>query len=276
MEKILVVLNSRAPAIHTIDFACRMAKLAGSRLTGVFIENIYSEYLPGEGLDGPYYFNRVKEATANAVTTDTEQAIRIFKEECERKGLEPETYVDKGEPIQEMIYESRFADLIIVDPGISSHDREEQLPSHFVKEILANAECPVLLSPEKFDEVEEIVFCYDNSASSVFAIKQFTYLLPAFTGRQVMLLEVNRGGKEEFNENHRRMMEWLRAHYHTVYYHALRGDVKDELFTYFFMRKKKMIVMGAYGRSLLSNFFKKSNADVLMRMVDLPMFITHY
>jgi hypothetical protein len=34
--------------------------------------------------------------------------------------------------------------------------------------------------------------------------------------------------------------------------------------------------MGAYGRSMLSNFFKKSNADVLMRVVDLPLFVTHY
>ena len=71
------------------------------------------------------------------------------------------------------------------------------------------------------------------------------------------------------------MMEWLRAHYSSVCYHVLKGESKDELFNYFFMHENKFIVMGAYGRSMLSNFFRKSEADVLIRMVDLPLFITH-
>jgi hypothetical protein len=141
---------------------------------------------------------------------------------------------------------------------------------------LRNAECPVILTPNEFENPEEIVFCYDGSASSVFAIKQFTYLLPEFGNRKVLFLEVNKSGKEEFDDNHRRIMEWLRAHYHSVYYQILKGNSKDELFNYFFMKKKKMIVMGAYGRSLLSNLFRKSNADVIMSSVDLPLFISHH
>ena len=81
---------------------------------------------------------------------------------------------------------------------------------------------------------------------------------------------------EEFDEEHRRVMDLLRAHYPSVAYHGLKGDVKDELLTHFFMTSKKIIVMGAYGRSMLSNFFKKSSADVLLRTVDLPLFIAHH
>ncbi|MGZ5190837.1 MAG: universal stress protein, partial [Flavisolibacter sp.] len=69
---------------------------------------------------------------------------------------------------------------------------------------------------------------------------------------------------------------WLSAHYISVDYQSLKGDVKDELFTWFFMKERKLIVMGAYGRPMLSRFFKKSNADVLIRSVDLPLFITHH
>ena len=276
MEKILLVINARKPDTASIDFACSMAALAETRLTGLFIENLFFEYIPAGGIDSPSYFETVKENAGATVTADTEQAVRIFKDACQRMTVLSEVFIDKGEPIQEVIFESRFADLLIIDPDISFYDREEQLPSHFVKEILANVECPVLLAPERFEDVEEIVFCYDGSASSVFAIKQFTYLLPEFSSKKVMLLEVNKTGNEEFTERHRRMMEWLRAHYHSAYYHALKGDVKDELFTYFFMKTKKIIVMGAYGRNMPSNFFKRSSADILMRMVDLPLFITHH
>ena len=267
-------MNANNPKISSMDFACKVAAYAKTGITGVFIENLYYEYIAIGDAISPAYFSQERESTV--LKADTEQSIRIFRDQCKLNGIIPEVYVDKGEPIREVIYESRFADLIIVDPDISFNDGEEQMPSHFVKEILANAECPVLIVPEKFEDIDEIVFCYDGSASSVFAIKLFTYILPEFSKKKVILLEINKTGKEEFNESHRRMLNWLRAHYEAVYYHTLNGDVKDELFTWFFMKEKMLVVMGAYGRPMLSRFFKKSNADILMRMVDLPLFITHH
>jgi hypothetical protein len=276
MERILFIINARSPDVFSIDFACHIANLAQTKLTGVFIENLYFEQIPVDALEGPSYFT-IANRTANAtVAVDTDQAIRLFNEECLRRGITPDIYVDRGEPIQEIVFESRFADLIMIDPEISFYNREEPLPSHFVKEILAKAECPVLLAPGKFEKIDEISFCYDGSASSVFAIKQLTYLFPGLCEKKVTLLEVSRKSEEEFTEGHRRMMDWLRSHYHSVYYHSLKGDVKDELFNYFFKRERILIVIGAYGRSMLSTFFHKSNADVLIRMVDLPIFITHH
>jgi hypothetical protein len=34
--------------------------------------------------------------------------------------------------------------------------------------------------------------------------------------------------------------------------------------------------MGAYGRSIVSAFFRKSSAEPLFRKIDLPIFITHH
>jgi hypothetical protein len=274
MEKILLVLNARQPDMISIDYACFIAAATKSSLTGLFIENLF-EYVPSGGKYSPYSIETAA-PVLGSVKSDTSHSVRIFKEECMIKGISSEVLIDKGEPIQEAVYESRFADLLIVNPGISFYGREEDIPSHLVKEILMHSECPVILTPTVFEDPDEIIFCYDGSASSVFSIKQFTYLLPEFGNRNLTFLEVNKSGREEFDESHRRIMEWLRAHYSAVYYHVLKGQVKDELFNYFFMKRKKMIVMGAYGRSVISNFFKKSNADVLMSTVDLPLFISHH
>lgn len=276
MEKIILVINAHNPDVFTIDFACRIANLAKSKLIGLFIENVYFEYVPIDGMNGGSYFATINKTANSSVVADTDQSIRLFKEECLRKGIKPDVYVDKGEPIQEIVFESRFADLLIIDSQVNFYNRDEPLPSHFVKEILARAECPVLLAPEKFENIEEIVFCYDGSASSVFAIKQLTHLLPELNDRKVLLLEVSHKSEEEFTESHRRMMDWLRSHYPAVYYHSLVGEVKEELFNYFFKKENILIVIGAYGRSMLSNFFKKSSADVLIRTIDLPIFITHH
>jgi hypothetical protein len=275
MEKILVILNANKPDTHLIDFGIKVASMAESKLTGLFIENLYFEYIPANDIEPASFFETMPEKVKPIVATDTDQAIRIFKDECLSKRIASEVYVIKGEPIQEVIYESRFADLLIVDPEMSFYETEEELPTHFMKEILANAECPVIAAPGKLPEIEDIVFCYDGSASSVFAIKQFTYILPELKNKNVTLLEVNRNGYVDKDEKHIRMMAWIRAHYPSAYYHTLKGDVKDVLVQYLQTRKNAIAVMGAYGRSMISKFIKKSNADVLMSKLDLPIFICH-
>ena len=275
MEKILLVINAHHPNMDSVDFACRIASVAQANLTGLFIEDIFFNYAPSQTLDGGSYFDTTSPAN-KLIKTDIDQAVYLFKDECLRHGITPEVYINKGQAMHEAIRESRFADLLIVDPAIGFYNRIELMPSQFVKEILAFAECPVLLAPQQFDDLDEIIFCFDNSPSSIFAIKQFTYLLPELRTKKVMLLEVRKSGKDEFDSDHIRMMEWLRKHYQTVYYQALKGDESDELFSYLFMKRKKMIVMGAYGRPLLSNLFKKSSADKLIHMLDLPLFITHH
>jgi nucleotide-binding universal stress UspA family protein len=275
MKKILLVINAQKPGSEALNFAVKIAASTPAKLAAIIIENIYFEYIPPIGLEAPSYYATVLPVT-HTVTADKEQVIHLIEEACKTKGVSCEVITDNGDPIEQIVFESRFADLLVIDPQVTIIEGEEQLPSHFVKEVLAKAECPVLLSPEKFEDVEEIDFCYDGSASSVFAIKQFTYLMPQFRGTKVNVLEVNPRNKEEYKEADRKMMGWLRANYPSVCYHSLKGDTKGELFTYLFMTKKRLIVMGAYGRSMLSNFFKRSSADILIRTVDLPLFITHH
>ena len=275
MEKILVLINANCPDAASIDFACKTAGLTRSKLTGLFIKSLpYIEH-SNEEINGSW-FERIPDNAVATVAEGIDHSVALFKERCMHKGIIPEVYIDKGKPVREVILESRFADLLIVDPELGLYGLDDQLPSRWVKEILTKSECPVILPPEKFEDIDEIVFCYNSSASSVFAIRQFTYLFPEFSYKKVTLLEVNRPGKDEFNEGHTRMMTWLRRHYDTVYYNFLKGEVKEELLNYFVYKPKKMIVMGAYGRSFLSSLFNKSNADVLIRMIDLPIFITHY
>jgi hypothetical protein len=93
---------------------------------------------------------------------------------------------------------------------------------------------------------------------------------------QVLLLEVNRSGELNYDENRKRMMEWLSFHYRSLRYELLKGKARDELYAYFIEKKNTIVVMGAYGRSLVSAFFKKSSAEPIISKIDLPIFITHH
>ena len=271
-----MVVNAHKPDIVSIDFACRVAALSQSTLTGLFLETLYY-HPPGQSVGEETYIQSAPLKDGHwPVTPDTDQAVKYFVEECSLHHIATEIYIDKGEPMQEVIYESRFADLLIVDPTINFYDSVEQSPSHFTKVILSKAECPVLLAPEKITDIEEIVFCYDGTPSSIYALKQFSYLLPQYSDKKAILLEVNQTGNEKYQEDYPRIMNWLRAHYSHVDYQSLKGNTKSELFTWFSMKANIIAVMGSYGRSVLSRIFKHSLADTLIRSIDLPIFITHF
>jgi hypothetical protein len=160
MEKILVVINAHDPDLKQINFACKMARLAKTKLTGVFIENIYSEYQPLPGIDGLSYFNAVIEKEDTNVVMETTQAVTIFKDQCKIHGIGYEAVVDHGEPMNMVMFESKYADLLIADPRLSFYWFEDETPSDFAKQIFHNSKCPVMIAPEKFENAEEIVFCF--------------------------------------------------------------------------------------------------------------------
>ena len=76
-------------------------------------------------------------------------------------------------------------------------------------------------------------------------------------------------------KNAKKMMSWLRTHYGVVQFQEVADEIKDPLLNYFFMQRKKFVVMGAYGRNMISRWFKKSTADAMIQSVDLPLFIAH-
>jgi nucleotide-binding universal stress UspA family protein len=289
MEKILLALDAQQLNTNTIDFACYIAKLTHSKLTGLFLENILQDdltHVPGVSI--PTCVNRPGSVPASAPdpagslveqeyqpADPVSQNIRRFKESCVCRETSSLIHRDRGIPLSEVLEESRFADLIIVDPVTSFSRTDRDVPSRFVKDVLLDSECPVLMAPYSFDAIEKVIFMYDGAASSVFAIKQFTYLFPALSDKKAIVVNV-RNTETNAIEQQFKMKEWLKAHYQEVEFVVLKGDPSDEIFGYLIEKKNAMVVMGAFGRPMLSRFFKPSHAQLIVKTINLPVFIAHH
>lgn len=279
MEKILLGINALNPDKNAIEFACYLARLTKSKTTGIFLENIVAQHefslkeIPGN----PYREWHADERPAEYRTRAEviEKNITLFKQKCIGERITCRVHRDRGVPANELIEESRFADLVVVDADTSFNKRYEGSPTEFVKDILQKAECPVVIAPESFDGINEVIFTYNGSASSVFAIKQFTYLLPQLHEIKVSIAQVNESGKWEDRDKYI-FSEWLKDHYSNLHFEALKGDTTTALFDYLLRRKDIFLVMGAYGRNTLSNFFKHSQADLLIKGISQPIFIAHH
>ena len=278
MQKILVALDSTKINMTTLEFACYLGRIARSKITGLLLENLESDKKPvlrtmyqttyldwQPDVKSPAYQEKMK---------DIENNIARFKEACTNRGVNCDVYRDSGVPSAELIAESRFADLLVIDPDSEYGETSKEHHMEFVRDILKLSECPVIIAPETFDELEELIFCYDGSRSSFYAIKQFEYLLPEFSNKKVTLLEVNKPGDESVPYQDR-VRAWFRHHYENLQPEILYGDARDQIFSHLLLKKKAMIVMGAYGRGALSRLFKESTADKLLKTTNLPLFITH-
>ncbi|MDF2382503.1 universal stress protein [Nostoc ellipsosporum NOK] len=278
MKQILLAIDASSPDKSSINFACYLAALTGSRITGVFLENLVANEEPVlRKTFGATYIDWQLDENSEAYKekcAQTEQHIAAFEHACRERNVRCSIHRDKGSPTAEMINESRYADVLIVDADTSFNKRYDGVPSGFVRDILKESECPVIIAPADFYAIDEIVFAFDNSRSAAFAIKQFTYLFPALSDRKVTVLLVNKTGIWPEHEK-ASIRGWLQNNYSAIGFEVLKGDEEDQLFTYLSRRLNTFIVMGAYGRSELSRFFHESAADLLIKTVTRPIFITH-
>jgi hypothetical protein len=174
----------------------------------------------------------------------------------------------------EVIRESRYADLIVIDAGTSFTEAREGTPTGFVREVLKLAECPVIIAPESFEGIDEIIFTYDNSRAAAFAIKQFAQLFPGLRDRKAVVLSVIPPGKN-FTDKYQ-LKEWLKAHYEAPELVIVNDhNVRARLLEYLLSRRHAFVIMGAYGRNMLSNLISPSHANAVVNNVMHPIFITH-
>jgi len=281
MEKILLLADALNYKPENLDFAAYIAKLGKAKLVGVFIENKDLDTVPTiKTFGGAAYVEEITiDADEHKKRADLVQKnIAAFKGGCIQREIMATTHHDVGNPLEQIIEESRYADLIIADPALSLTD-DNRVPSKFIMEILSKAECPVLIAPEYFEQIEEIILAYDGSPSSVFAIKQLYYQFPKLSDKRVVVLHINKDKIEDWGKHHTYFKEWLDMHFSNVSFLELTGDAREILFEYFMSRNEQvnqLLVTGAFGRSFLSTFFKPSAAELVLKAVDIPIFISHH
>jgi nucleotide-binding universal stress UspA family protein len=214
----------------------------------------------------------LKENKQNAIHyAENENA---FFDACINRGVTVQVMRNRQTTLEQLVTESRFADMIILDPEISFGANAETVLSHEVEEFIHQAECPVMVAPYTFYGIDEIIFTYDGSKSSVFAIKRFIELFPELSNLKATALQIAEGTAIRFREN-TRVIQMIAAHFPNVQFKQLTGKASDQLFSYLIDKNRTAVVLGAYGRGFSSMMFKPSIARLIVKTLNLPVFISH-
>jgi K+-sensing histidine kinase KdpD len=166
--------------------------------------------------------------------------------------------------------------VLIIDKKETFSIFEHLMPANFLRELLVDVQCPVLVVPGKFKKIENVIFLYDGEPSSVFAIKMFSHIFPSMGQKHVEVLIVKTKSETLHVPNGKLMREFMKRRYPEAEFVIEKGDAEDNIVNYLKNKKQSYLaVLGAYRRSRVSRWFRPSMADRLMSELDLPLFIAH-
>ena len=277
MKKMIVAIDGLKYSPGTYKTAVYLAKQSGAHLVGAFLEDVtYHSYKIHElvGEEG------VSEDKRNELDerdmTMRKSAVETFEELCTQAGVEYTIHHDRNIAINELLHESVFADLILINCKETLTHYSENMPTRFIRALLSEAQCPVMVIPDDYDPIDTLAFLYDGEPSSVHAIRTFSYLFPGLGDKRAEVISVNPGSpKRAFTPNGLLMKEFMKRHYPRAGYVTMQGIPETEIVKHFKYARNTVIVLGAYRRSNISRWFKPSLADCLMQELKLPLFIAH-
>ncbi|WP_119081178.1 universal stress protein [Chitinophaga alhagiae] len=200
--------------------------------------------------------------------------LELLEEECRERGIQTVWHRGRGIALKEVVRESRFADLLLIDRNTSLSNLFPADVPGFIKDVPADAQCPVLVLPEGADRFREVVFTYNGSYSSVYAMKKFLQLFPRLGHDKATVVYVPEKGIP-IVPNEQLLKEYLQLYFTEVDFVVLQGLPEVEIRKFLLGKKDIVAVMGAYGRNTFSRFFNPGNTRSLLRNIDLPVFITH-
>jgi nucleotide-binding universal stress UspA family protein len=277
MEKILLAMDSRNINENAIRFACFISRITNSRLTGIFLNNLVrEEEITIKELEGvPFLESVVIREIMEEDPIQRELNLQLFASITDEEAIEAFIDPDEGIPAIDIVEKSRFSDILIMDASTSYSGIYEGIPSRFVKDILRDAECPVIIAPETAVDIENIIFCFSTIKSSVFAVKQFIYLFPELKDKTAKLIFIDPIALPTDVEEEQ-ITDWLTYHFNKVETEKWEGNPVEGLKDFIRDESNSFIVMGAYGKGLLDSLFEVNENNQETVTNTIPVFVAHY
>jgi nucleotide-binding universal stress UspA family protein len=278
-KRILIVFEGGIYQSDAVDCAIKLCKSTGGILTGVFVHHTDYSFIPaGFGVE-PQPFDYSFEAVNQALETDIsdlEKSRRSFTQACSNAGISFSIFCDGTVNTDELLAESKYADLVIAGYNKQAKDAEDpaQPVNNLVGRMLEDFGCPVLLILQGKPGIEQLVFTYDGRIPSVQIIRDFTYLLSGVYNKlpcQIMIPE--RTIDDSLLHS---LKAYLDVHFPQIKYTFYSGK-EDEAVNYYIANDKvpALLMLGITHRSFLSRLFSAGNIDGILQAAPCALFISH-
>lgn len=278
MQKIITALDGLNLSQSALDYTVFVSQFCEPHIVGIFLDDpVYHSYRFSDLIskDGGLSDSRQEELNRQDEAV-RDQSVTVAEQVFQKAGLNYSIHRDKNVAIQELLHEAIYADLLIIDRKETFTHFEQEPPTDFLKELLRDVQCPVLVVPTTYQPVKKLVMLYDGEASSVYSVKMLSYLLPQLKQMQPEVLFITGESDTSYIPDERLMKEFMNQHFPTANYIVMKGNVREQITEHLNqLEENVLIVLGAHSRRRLSRWLKPSLADHILKNITLPLFITH-
>lgn len=277
MKKIIAAIDGLKYSTATTSWATQVARMSDSHLVGVFLEDeMYTSFNVYELLVKRDVPERKLQHYRQKDQDQRDKSVQLFSKACDHAAVNYSIHRDHNPALQELVHESVFADLLVIDKRETFTHYEEPAPALFIRDALAGAHCPVLLVTEAFEGPDKVIILYDGHPSSVYALKMFSYLFASFKHLPIEVVAFKPIMGDGHLPDNALMKEFVKRHLPKADFKIIKGKDEQNITAYFLGQTgNPLVVMGAYGRGMFSRWMRPSTADLLIRNTKFPLLITH-
>jgi len=187
IRRILVALDPDTDSLVATQFAVRIAREKGSRITGLAVVDtqMIESSSRGGGIGSMYYAEKLKENMTQETRERARVLIQDFEKYVEGSGVEHVEAVEEGVPFQRIVEDMKYHDLLVMgcDPHFFySHPKQR---TNTLAGVFHNTIGPSLIVGKGYREVKKVLYATNGENSSSRAIKRFIHTAPF--GRDVEL-----------------------------------------------------------------------------------------
>lgn len=279
MAKTLVVLNESAEynknlirLIRALYHDIKQEHFEGLMVTDLASVNTLSGH-PGEPTLADYL--PFKSDLINDDIKKKAEILSLFEENAKANDIIYSINNDFRLNSHELLKKTAYADLLLLNYTVFMN-RSYRPNSSMIYSILKGSRCPVMVMPSDVNQIDNIIFTFDGKESSMFAIRAFCNLFAETTkDKEITILTVMPSEDEEI-ENEKLLMDFVKKYYKNIGLQLLVGDnISLEISNFAESVDNPLVVMGAYGRSRISNLFIPSTAKQFLIRGHIPLFIAH-
>jgi hypothetical protein len=266
--KILILFTEINSAKDLITASIESAGKEGGVILGLFLKR----------KSQPKPFSQGFSSRQKSVSEDMPFIAEITSwaiETCARAGMSFVAIYEKEITLSQLTGQATYHDLVIADARTDFNDYLLTSMNASLKDMLVDAHCPVLLLRPAKEPLSKIIFTYDGSYSSMYAIKMYSYLFPANRNISILLISVN-SNRDDQVENEKLLEEWLNHHYSSIEKEVLRQNAKEQLLDAVNKFSGNVqVVISAYGKEAYARIFHPSHVHLLLKYSRASLFVSH-
>ncbi len=198
-----------------------------------------------------------------------------FEEGCKQSGVACKTIEGCGDPAEEISTAAQEFDLVILGLKTFFHFETEQTPCDTLTRVIHDSVRPVVAVPEKIPQGTVTLIAYDGSLQSARALQAYQAAgLDTIQEVHVVTIQDTLREAQVISERAKNFLHHnkIEAKVHPI---ASTDGISNTLLKQVDNLKATLLVMGAYGRSTLMEFFFGSVTKELIEKAKVPLFLYH-